>query len=132
MAAAVFFARGGFSKEEIRSKIRDLVGYDFSCVPDAIRETYHFDTTCQGTVPQALAAFFVSDSFEDAIRNAISIGGDSDTVACITGSVAEAYYGIPEDIAEEARRRLPEEFLTILRNFCETFPEYGRRRTWAS
>lgn len=73
VAGAVFLARTGVSKDEIRNRLTDVCRYDFSCVPDAIRETYHFDTTCQGSVPQALAAFFESDSFEDAIRNAISI-----------------------------------------------------------
>ena len=99
-----------------------MTGYDFSCTPDSIRDAYRFDTTCQGSVPQALAAFFESDSFEDAIRNAVSIGGDSDTIACVTGSVAEAYYGIPLEIENEVRKRLPEEFLEILRDFERKFP----------
>ena len=100
-AMAVYLARTGASKEAIRERIeRDYYRIDFTL--DSIRETYAFDVSCQGSVPQALEAFFESTSFEDAIRNAISIGGDSDTIAAIAGSVAEVYYGVPEDMAREA------------------------------
>jgi len=98
---AIFMARTGSSKEEIRSRItRDYYELDFTL--DEIRDTYEFDETCQGTVPQAIEAFLESTSFEDAIRNAISIGGDSDTLAAITGGIAEAYYGVPIDMEEKA------------------------------
>ncbi|MHB1454291.1 MAG: ADP-ribosylglycohydrolase family protein [Saccharofermentanales bacterium] len=100
-AIAIFMARQGSTKDEIRTKITS--GYyplDFTI--DQIRSTYHFNETCQETVPQAIQAFLESDSFEDAIRTAISVGGDSDTLAAITGSIAEAFYGIPEDIKERA------------------------------
>lgn len=82
-----------------------------------IRDTYEFNETCQNTVPQALMAFFESTSFEDAIRNAISVGGDSDTLAAITGGVAEAYYGVPEDIRENAIGYLDGRLKTILNLF---------------
>lgn len=98
---AIFMARTGSSKEEIRSRItRDYYELDFTL--DEIRDTYEFDETCQGTVPQAIEAFLESTSFEDAIRNAISIGGDSDTLAAITGGIADAYYGVPTDMEEKA------------------------------
>ena len=100
-ACAIFLARTGHSKEEIRSFIEDNY-YTLNFTLDEIRPTYRFDVTCQGSVPQAIEAFLESDSFEDAIRNAISIGGDSDTLAAITGSIAEAFYGIPKDIRKHA------------------------------
>ena len=85
---------------------------------DAIRPTYRFDETCQGTVPQALIAFLESASFEDAIRNAISLGGDADTLACITGGIAEAFYGgVPDEIASEVRSRLHPDLLKIVDQF---------------
>ena len=99
-AIAIFLARQGESISSIKRYITDHY-YDISFTLDGIRDTYTFNETCQETVPQALEAFFESNSLEDAIRNAISIGGDSDTLAAITGGVAEAYYGIPEVIREE-------------------------------
>jgi type I restriction enzyme M protein len=100
-AMAIYMARNGKSKEEIREYIgREF--YEINFTLDEIRETYQFNETCQDTVPQAFQAFFESTSFEDAIRNAISIGGDSDTLAAITGSVAEAYYGMPGWMKEKA------------------------------
>jgi len=100
IAVAIFMARKGSSKEEIRKFITDHY-YNIDFTLDEIRPGYEYDITCQGTVPQALEAFFESESFEDAIRNAISIGGDPDTMGAITGGVAEAYYGIPEDIRKK-------------------------------
>ena len=114
-AVATFLACTGKSMEEIKEVIvRDYYPLDFTL--DEIRPFYEFDVSCQGTVPQALEAFFESTSFEDAIRNAISIGGDSDTVAAITGAVAGAYYGVPDKIYEKAL-----EFLSghLLRVFFE-------------
>lgn len=90
------------AKERIRKEIPELFGYDLSKTLDEIRPNYFFDVSCQGTVPQAIIAFLESDSFEDAIRNAISLGGDSDTLAAITGSIAEASYGVPEWMEEKA------------------------------
>jgi len=92
IAVAIFLARTIGNKEEIKNCVTDLFGYDLERTVDAIRENYEFDETCQGTVPEAIISFLGSTSFEDAIRNSISIGGDSDTIACITGSMAEAFY----------------------------------------
>jgi ADP-ribosylglycohydrolase len=99
-AAAIFIARKGGSKADIRHFIEDRFGYDLSRTVDCIRATYDFDESCQGTVPEALTCLLEASDFEDAIRNAISIGGDSDTLACITGSVAEPLFGgVPETIS---------------------------------
>ena len=103
-ACAVYLARTGSSKEEIRSFI-ETEYYRLNFTLDGIRPSYRFDESCQGTVPQAIEAFLESESFEDAVRSAISIGGDSDTLAAITGSIAEAYYGIPDDLREQAVRQ---------------------------
>ena len=111
-ACAIFLARTGHSKEEIRSFIEDNY-YTLDFTIDEIRPTYEFNESCQGTVPQAIEAFLESDSFEDAIRTAVSVGGDSDTIAAITGSIAEAFYGIPEDIRKHAVDRF--------RYACKTF-----------
>lgn len=103
-ACAIFLARTGYSKEEIRNFIKENY-YTLGFTLDEIRPTYRFNETCQSTVPQAIEAFLESTSFEDAIRNAISVGGDSDTLAAITGSIAEAFYGIPKDLREQAIRQ---------------------------
>lgn len=111
-AMTIFLARTGHAKEQIRKYIEeDYYTLDFTL--DEIRNTYLFNETCQGTVPQAIQAFLESDSFEGAIRNAISIGGDSDTLAAITGSIAEAYYGVPDDLVEVALTYLDDELLGI-------------------
>ena len=105
--AAIFLALHGSSKEEIRTMIEnEKKYYKLNFTLDQIRPAYKFDAICQGTVPQAIVAFLESTDFEDAIRNAISIGGDSDTLAAITGSIAEAYYGIPENIRHRALQYL--------------------------
>lgn len=103
--------------DEIRRLLESRFGYDLSTPLDQIRPTYCFDETCQGTVPQALRAFLESASYEDAIRNAISLGGDADTLACITGGVAEAYYGIPRDLATMATQLLDERLAAVLDRF---------------
>ncbi len=120
-AAAIFLARAGWSKAEIRLCI-DQNYYPMNFMLDEIRPSYKFDETCQGSVPQALEAFFESRDFEDAIRNAISIGGDSDTIAAITGGVAEAYYGVPRWIYDEAMTFLDAEQRRILDKFHEKYP----------
>jgi len=115
-AVAVYLARIGKPIEEIKRYIvENYYNVDFTL--DVIRDTYQFNEICQDTVPQAMKAFFESNNFEDAIRNAISIGGDSDTIGAITGAVAEAYYGIPTDIREKAKTYLDEELLGILEEF---------------
>ena len=118
-AGAVFLAKTGATVDEIKQYISKYYTVDFTI--DEIRPTYDYDITCQGTVPQAMQAFFESESFEDAVRNAISIGGDSDTLAAITGAVAEAYYGIPDDLKETALSYLDDRLLDITERFEEKY-----------
>lgn len=115
VAGAIYLARHGASMEEIRKYVSGFYNIDFTL--DEIRPTYRFNETCQGSVPQAFEAFFESVSFEDAIRNAVSIGGDSDTIAAITGSVAEAFYGVDVSLWEKAEFFLDEELLEIYYEF---------------
>jgi len=117
-ALAILLARQGQSKHVIRKEIVDRFGYDLDRTLDEIRPRYRFDVSCQGSVPEAMIAFFESEDYEDAIRKAISLGGDSDTIACVTGGIAEAFYGgVPEAIAARARSYLPKEFLEIIDEF---------------
>ena len=120
-AAAVFMARTGARIPDIKRYICENY-YDISFTLDEIRDEYWFDETCMGTVPQALEAFFESTGFEDAIRNAISIGGDSDTVAAITGGVAEAYYGIPDGFGMQALSYLDDDLIAIVDAFEKAYP----------
>ena len=113
-AAAVFLARSGSSQAGIRKYVAENFGYDMSRTVDSIRPDYKFNETCQKTVPEALTCVLEADSFEDAIRNAISIGGDSDTIGAIVGGVAEALFGIPEDIAARGWAYLPQEMCEVL------------------
>lgn len=116
-AISVFHLLNGMSKEELRKLIdRDYYSLDFTL--DEIRDTYEFNESCQGTVPQAIEAFLESTDFEDAIRNAISVGGDSDTLAAITGALAEAHYGVPEHIRRKAEEYLTDELCRMLHE-CE-------------
>lgn len=121
VVVSIYMARMGSNILEIRDFI-DKNYYPMNFTLDGIRETYQFNETCQETVPQALMAFFESTGFEDAIRNAISIGGDSDTIAAITGGIAEAYYGIPADIRKHAITFLDEKLLEILILFENKYP----------
>lgn len=116
VAVAIYMAKNGCTISEIRDYINNNY-YKIDFTLDDIRDTYEFNETCQDTVPQAIEAFLESNGFEDAIRNAISIGGDSDTLAAITGGIAEAYYGIPDEIRQKALTYLNEEFLSILLDF---------------
>ena len=118
VAAAIFLARTGHSKVEIKAYVECKFGYDLSRTCDEIRPTYHHVESCQETVPQAIAAFLESTDFEDALRTAVSLGGDSDTLAAITGSIAEAFYGVPENLKQECRKRLTPELEEILQA-CE-------------
>ena len=114
-AAAIWMARNGKSKKEIMEYIESKYGYDLNRTWEHLNRTYDWDSSCQGTVPEAIIAFLESDSFEDAIRKAISMGGDSDTLACITGGIAEAYYkDIPAYMIEETQRVFPPIFHKIL------------------
>ncbi|MFH2129979.1 MAG: ADP-ribosylglycohydrolase family protein [bacterium] len=121
-AAAVFLARTGTDREGIRTEIENRFDYDLSRTLDNIRPGYRFDVSCQGSVPEAITAFLESRSYEDAIRNAISLGGDSDTLACIAGGMAEAYYGtVPDDVIEKVRLYLTDDLWQIVQRFYQTF-----------
>ena len=113
-ASAVYMARNGSTSDKIREYVTDVFGYDLSRSVDDIRPAYVFNETCQQTVPEALTCVLEASSFEDAIRNAISIGGDSDTVAAIAGGVAEAMFGIPDEIANEVWPKLPLDMRQVL------------------
>ena len=117
-AAAIFIARRGGGKDTIREYVTATFGYDLERTLDGIRPTFRFDESCQGTVPEAIIAVLESTDFEDAIRNAISLGGDSDTLACIAGGIAEALYGaVPEWIRTEVLERLAPEMVRIVNDF---------------
>ena len=115
-AVAIYLAKSGSSKEEIKEYIANHY-YNLGFTLESIRPIYGFDVSCQGSVPQAIVAFLEADSFEDTIRNAISIGGDSDTLAAIAGGIAEAYYGIDETIKKQARKYLTSDLLEIIDEF---------------
>ncbi len=116
-AGAIYLARTGSSKEAICEYIQ-LNYYSLDFTLEQIRPQYQFDVSCQGSVPQAIKAFLEGRDFEDAIRNAISLGGDSDTIGAITGSIAEAFWGIPEDIANKARSYLTPELQGVEKRFA--------------
>ncbi len=122
-AAAIFLARTGHDKAEIKAYVEREFGYDLSRTCDEIRPTYHHVESCQETVPQAIIAFLESTEFEDALRTAVSLGGDSDTLAAITGSIAEAFYGVPEELRHECRKRLTPELAEILRELENALSE---------
>jgi ADP-ribosylglycohydrolase len=126
-ATAVYLARTGHSKADMRTAITHDYGYDLGMTLDGIRPGYAFDVSCQGTVPPAVIAFLESDGYEDAVRKAVSLGGDSDTLACITGGIAGAYYGVPENIAERALAFLPGPLRDIVTTFDETFGVTARQ-----
>lgn len=122
-ALSVFLARNGEDKQTIKEEIENRFGYDLNRSLEEIRPSYRFDVSCHGSVPESIIAFLESVSVEDAIRKAISLGGDSDTMACIAGGIAEAYFReIPDPIVSEVQKRLPAEFLTIIdafrRRYC--------------
>lgn len=116
-AAAIFLARTGHSKAKIKEYVEREFGYDLSRPLDEIRPGYRFNESCQDTVPQAIIAFLESTNLEDAIRNAISLGGDSDTLAAITDSIAEAAYGVPQWIQDKAWEALDEPLREVLRKW---------------
>ena len=121
-SAAIFMARSGSSKEKIRQYIATQFDYDLNRTLESIRPTYIFDVSCQGTVPEAIIAFLESVDFEDAIRNAISLGGDSDTLACITGGIAEAFYdGVPASIANQSIGYLNDDLSVVVSNFYNKY-----------
>ena len=116
-ASAIFLARTGSGKEEIRRYIVREFGYDLSRTCDEIRPAYRHVESCQETVPEAITAFLEGNGLEDVIRTAVSLGGDCDTLTCIAGSIAEAFYGVPTGLEAECKARLPEEMLEVLRRF---------------
>lgn len=122
VASAIFLARHGKSKEQIKGYIEQTFRYALVRTPDEIRPAYQFDVTCQGSVPEALCCFLHSTDFEDAIRTAVSIGGDSDTIACITGSIAEAFYGgAPSALVAWCLDKLNPELRQIVSKFCRIY-----------
>ena len=121
-AAAIFLARTGYEKSAIKSYSEATFGYDLGQNLETIRSGYRFDVSCQGSVPQAILAFLESTDFEDAIRNAVSLGGDSDTIACITGGIAEAFYGgVPEPIAHQALAYLDQPLSAVTKEFMSKY-----------
>lgn len=122
VALAVFLAKTGSGKEEIRKRTAGIFGYDMDRSLDEIRPSYSFDVSCQGSVPEAIIAFVESDSYEDAVRNAISLGGDSDTLACISGGIAEAFYGkVPGFVREKVRDVLSPDLWAVTEAFCRKY-----------
>lgn len=117
VAGSIYLSLEGKGKEAIKSFVTDVIGYDLSRTCDEIRPYYHHDETCQRSVPEAITAFLEGEDFEDVIRTTISLGGDTDTLACIAGSIAEAYYGIPDELVAECRNNLPEEMVKIIDRF---------------
>ena len=126
VAGAIFLAREGKSKDEIKEYVTSKFHYDLDRTLDEIRPSYKFDVTCQGSVPEAIIAFLESDGFEDAIRKAVSLGGDSDTIGAITGSIAEAAYGIPDDLKKIAESRLDGRLLRVIDRWEEFLNEAHR------
>jgi len=122
VAAAVFMARRGDKKDKIAGYIEKKFGYDLKQSIESIKKWYKFDSSCQGTVPQAIRAFLESGDFEDAVRKAISIGGDSDTIACIAGGIAEACYGkLPDEIRESVIKILDRDLIGVIKSFYKKF-----------
>ena len=117
VAAVIWMARNGKSKKEIRETVEDVFGYDLSRTCDEIRPEYHHVESCQETVPEAVTAFLEGTDFEDVIRTAVSLGGDCDTLTCIAGAMAEAFYGVPEELKAECRNRVTPEMRDVLDRF---------------
>ena len=118
---ARFLARNGASKDEIRSHVENEYGYDLNRTVDEIRPDYTFDVSCAGSVPESIICFLDADDFEDTIRNAVSLGGDADTQAAISGSIAGAYWEVPEYISDEAIGYLDDMLLDVLNEFCDVY-----------
>ena len=119
-ASAIYLARTGSTKAEIKAYIEANFHYDLSRTCDEIRPAYRHVESCQETVPESITAFLEGESFEDVIRTAVSLGGDCDTLTCIAGSIAEGFCGVPEELKQQCRERLPEDLQKVLRRFEET------------
>ena len=120
IASAIFLARTGSTKAEIKNYIEQQFHYDLSRTCDEIRPTYRHVESCQETIPESITAFLEGNSFENVIRTAVSLGGDCDTLTAIAGSIAEGFYGVPEELKQQCRERLPEDLRKVLRRFEET------------
>ena len=125
-AAAIYLARTGKTKEEIKEYIIKEFGYDLSRTCGEIRPTYYHVESCMGTVPEAITAFLEGDSFEDVIRTAVSLGGDCDTLTAIAGSIAEGFYGVPEMLKKESYKRVTDEMADVMRRFEERRMSYEK------
>jgi ADP-ribosylglycohydrolase len=120
-ALAIFMARKGFDNAAIKSKIESLFSYNLNRTVDEIRPTYMFDESCMRTVPEAITCFLEASDYEDTVRNAISLGGDADTLACIAGSIAEARWGVPSEIKNETTKRLDIFLGGLLKEFSDKY-----------
>ena len=121
LASAIFIARAGGTKDDIREYVTNEFGYDLARTCDSIRPGYRFDVSCQGSVPEAIIAFLDSRDFEDAVRNAISLGGDSDTIGAMAGSIAEAFYGVSAGLKKKCEDILPTDLREILKDFAREY-----------
>ena len=122
VAVSIFLARSGASKKEIKAFVQDNFSYVLDFDLDELQENYKYDMTCQGSVPQAIFCFLESNNYEDAIRKAVSIGGDSDTIACISGGIAEAFYKeVPEQIKEKVFKILDQRLIKVINDFNDKY-----------
>ncbi len=128
-AAAIFMARSGIAKRELRDELERRFHYDLSFTLDDIRPTFAFNSSCAGTVPPAIVAFLESSDFESAVRLAVSLGGDCDTLACIAGAIAAAFYGVPVNIREQALSRLDAPLTAVIAEFERRYPGAARFAT---
>lgn len=132
LASVIFLARAHCDKKDIKDFVEKTFGYDLSASLDVIRPEYGFDVSCQGSVPQAICAFLEADSYEEAVRLAVSIGGDSDTIACMAGAAAEGFYGIPDQIKREGLRHIDNYLFSKVKKFRSFYHEHSGRPgpTW--
>jgi ADP-ribosylglycohydrolase len=122
VALSVYLARRGADKSELRQEVTDRFGYDLARTADEIRSSYSFDVSCQGSVPESIICFLDSDSFESSVRSAISLGGDADTMACISGGISEAYYGgVPKSVELPVRKLLTSDLLEVVDRFRDKY-----------
>jgi ADP-ribosylglycohydrolase len=121
VASAIFLARTGKSKEAIKAYVSETFAYNLDRTLDQIRPDYQFEVSCQASVPESIIAFLESDGYEDAVRKAVSLGGDADTMACIAGGIAHAYYGIPDEIQAEVWDRLDDRLRRVTREFMDRY-----------
>lgn len=130
IASAIFLSRNGATKDEIKKYIETEFGYNLNRTLDEIRPNFHHVEGAPETVPEAITAFLESTDFEDAIRNGVSLGGDADTVTCIDGSIAEAFYGVPQNLIDECRKRIDAEMLEVLDKFAEALKTPQKKINW--